>query len=161
MTQGDIPAVLAIQAAAYGQAYLEPEAVLRARLAGAPGTAWLADDGAGPCAYLVGYRSRLGRVTPLGGVFADLAGADCLYLHDLAVAPRAGGAGVAGSLVEHAHAHALAVGLGRSALVSVQGSLGFWQRRGYRVVLSSTEPAAPANLLSYPGPAYYMQRDLP
>lgn len=160
MNEGDIPALLAIQATAYGRAYLETEAVVRARLAGAPATAWLAEDADGPCAYLVGYRSRIGEITPLHGRFADLAAGDCLYLHDLAVAPRSVGCGVGRMLVEHAHRQAAAAGLVRSALVSVQDSRRFWEHRGYRVRATSEDAAPPGNLLSYPRPAYYMVADL-
>ncbi|NTV97330.1 MAG: GNAT family N-acetyltransferase [Thiobacillus sp.] len=161
MTAGDIAAVLAIQDAAYGSAFIEPETVIRCRLAGAPDTAWLAEDGTGPCAYLVGYRSCLGKVTPLGGLFADLPEGDCLYLHDLAVAPRTAGGGLGKLLVEHALDYAVSAGLVRSALVAVQDSRPFWERRGYRVLASSEDAMPPANLTTYPSPAYYMQRDLP
>src|SRR4051812_37696776 len=111
MTQEDIPAVLALQAACYGSGMNGSEGVFRSRLAVAPDSAWLARDAQGLLAYLVTYRSRLGRLTLLGDDFAPAAMPDCLYLHDLAVSRRAQGKGLARQLVEHSWAMAQAEGL--------------------------------------------------
>ncbi|MCH2242872.1 MAG: hypothetical protein MK041_13315, partial [Aquabacterium sp.] len=93
-TPADVQAVMALQALAYGPALLEPATVMARRLASAAGRCWLAEDADGPCAYLLTHRTRLGHVTPLGGDFDAVAGADSLHLHDLAVAPRAAGRGL-------------------------------------------------------------------
>lgn len=94
MLAADIGAVLTIQADAYVGEVLEEEAVISARLDTAPDTAWVAQDKQGVQAYLVTYPSRLGLLTALGENFQCAADPDCLYLHDLAVAPAANGAGV-------------------------------------------------------------------
>ena len=89
MHDQDIPAILDIQTEAYASDLLESEAIIRARRASAPRHAWVAEDDQGVCAYLFAYHSRVGKVTPLDGEFRTPAQPDCLYLHDLAVAPRA------------------------------------------------------------------------
>jgi predicted N-acetyltransferase YhbS len=153
MAEADLAAVLDVQAACYPPALQEAADVVRARLRASPDTVLVARDARGVCAYLFAYPSRLGRVTPLGGAFALPAAPDTLYLHDLAVAPRAAGQGVARRLV--ADLLARAGGLRHSALVSVQDTRPFWASLGYA-------PAAgdAATLATYPPDAVYMTKRL-
>ncbi len=106
LAPADLPGLMAVQRACYGDGFIEDEAVFARRLASAahcslalvraqepqpqPG-----QEGAAPeqvAAYLAAYRSRLGRVTPLQGGFHGAPGADALYLHDMAVSPAWAGA---------------------------------------------------------------------
>ena len=159
MGEHDIPAVLAIQAESYPSELLESAAVIRQRLQAFPDLAWVAEDALGVCAYLFGYRSRAGKVTPLDGSFAEPQDADCLYLHDLAVSGRAAGRGIGPALVQRNLEHGRASRLKYSALVSVQDSQDFWRRQGY-----AEHPALDAqqrrNLESYGVPALYMVKPL-
>lgn len=156
-TPADVPAVMALQALAYGPALLEPAQVMADRLASAAGRCWLVEDAEGPCAYLLTHRTQLGHVTPLGGGFALVDGCDSLHLHDLAVAPRAAGRGLGGRLVERALHCAADEGLAWSSLVAVQGSQGFWQARGYSAGSTVLTAHEAAHLASY-GAAVYMTR---
>lgn len=165
MRPDDLAAVLAVQAATYPPALNESAAVFGQRLAAAPDCAWVAEvlpsDGKQPtiCAYLFGYRSQLGKLTPLGGDFQPLATGDCLYLHDLAISPAAVGSGYGKKLVHTAWRAAEQAGLRHSALVALGEAIGYWSRLGY-------QPAAPRNasqqahLQSYPGGAAYMVKML-
>src|SRR5690606_2606250 len=157
MQASDIPAVMSIQEQVYAPQLHEEEAVIRARLAACPQQAWVAEDAEGVCAYLFAYPSRLGQVTPLDGDFQPLAEADCLYLHDLAVASRAAGRGIGPALVRHKLQRAGAAKLRYSALVSVQDSQGFWSRLGFEPEEKLSAPQA-SNLASYRIPAVYMVR---
>ncbi|MGB6054876.1 MAG: GNAT family N-acetyltransferase [Burkholderiaceae bacterium] len=159
MRQDDVAGILLIQAACYPPSMQEDEATIRARLAAAPDSAWVASDGDGICAYLAAYRSQLGKVTPLAGRFEPAPAADCLYLHDLAVAPRAGGRGLGPQLAATAWQAARGEGLGYSALVSVQESQPFWRRLGY-AVHDALEPLQRQRLSSYDAPAWYMVKRL-
>ncbi len=157
MGPGDLGAVLAVQAACYPPSMQEPAAVVLARMRSAPDSCVVAVDGQGICAYLFAYPSRIGAVTPLDAPFAPAPDADTLYLHDLAVAPRAHGRGLARRLVAQVLEHGRARGLAASSLVSVQDTAAFWSALGYR----ETEPACPearAALSGYPGGARYMVR---
>ena len=98
------------------------------------------------------YPGRLGEVTPRGADFAPAPDADTLYLHDLSIAPRAHGRGLARRLVGHLLARARGQGVVWSALVSVQDSTAFRTAPGYRPGEASG-PAARAALASYPGEA--------
>jgi predicted N-acetyltransferase YhbS len=155
----DIPAVMSIQEESYSAEVLESEAVICNRLAACPQLAWVAEDDQGVCAYLFAYHSRVGKVTPLDGEFQEHTEADCLYLHDLAVARRASGRGIGPALVQRNLAQARTQQLRYSALVSVQESEAFWSRLGYA---AHTELEAPqvSNLDSYQIPAVYMVRAL-
>jgi len=155
MQHGDLDAVMAVQAACYPAPMQEARAVLEARLHAAATTCIVGCDDAGLCAYLFAYPSRLGAVTDLGAQFAPAAHPDTLYLHDLSVATRALGRGLARALVERSLANGRAAGWRHAALVSVQDSARFWAGLGFR-------PATPAGagLASYPVGALYMARPL-
>jgi len=159
MRAADIPAILAIQAEAYTDLLLESAEVIGQRLEASPELAWVAVDDEGLCAYLFGYRSRAGRVTPLDGTFSEPADPDCLYLHDLAVARRAAGHGIGPVLVRHLLEQGRAQRLRYSALVSVQASETFWSRLGYTPA-SDLDARQHAHLASYGVPAQYMVQRL-
>mgnify|MGYP002041433844 FL=1 len=159
MRPEDLQAVLAIQLACYGAGFVEDGALIVRRLAAAPRTGWVVEHAGRVAAYLAAYPSRVGKLTALHGDFEVLpeAQADALYLHDLAVDPAASSHGLGPALVRHALAFADTAGWRRSALVSVQSSLGFWERHGY-AVHALADAAQQARLASYPAPAHYMVR---
>lgn len=159
MSQADIPAVLAVQHECYELLTLEDEATIRARLDTSPDSAWVAEDDDGVCAYLVSYRSTLGKVTPLGGHFDVPPEPDCLYLHDLAITDRSKGSGMGSALVRFALEQAREEGLSYSSLVSVQGSSEFWKRLGY-AAFTELDTTQQANLQSYVGLSWYMVKQL-
>lgn len=157
MTSAHLDAVMQIQLQRYPADMQEDRERIAARLQGSPAQCWVAEDRDGTCGYLFAYLSRRGRVTPLNGDFQPHAEPDCLYLHDLAVAPRAAGRRVAQQLVAHGLQHAALKALPCSALVSVQHSSGFWERLGYRCAATADAQQA-EHLASYPGQAHYMER---
>ncbi len=152
----DVPQLLDLQAACYGGDLLESAAVYARRL-NSPAQCGLAmrDEQGALRAYLAAYWSVRGAVTPLHGDYALHAHADTLYLHDLAVHPSHAGQGLAQALLSEAWAQAEARGVHHAALVSVQGTAGFWQRQGFAPA-SATEA-----LDSYGAGAVYMVRELP
>lgn len=159
MLAADLDALLAVQAACYPPSMREAAGVLQGRMRTAAASCVVAEDGEGVCGYLFAYPSRLGKLTPLGADFAPTPDADTLYLHDLAVAPRAHGLGLGRSLGTRLLAQARAQGLSWSALVSVQDTAAFWAALGY-AALDTACPTARAALASYPGAARYMVRAL-
>ena len=103
----------------------------------------------------------LGKVTPLHGDFEPPVGTapDTLYLHDMAVLPHLAGQGLPQRLLQPLWEQAAARGLRQSALVSVQGSEGYWQRHGY-VAQPLHQPEQQQRLASYGEGAVYMARAL-
>ncbi|MGF6272506.1 GNAT superfamily N-acetyltransferase [Massilia sp. UYP11] len=155
----DLDAVLRVQAACYPPAMQEAAAVVKARLDAAAATCLAACDAGGVCGYLFAYPSRLGRVTALGAPFEIAPDADTLYLHDLAVDPRAHGRGLARALVAHLLGRGRRLdssrGLTHAALVSVQDSTRFWSGLGFK-----ERSTGDAGLLTYPAGAVHMARPL-
>ena len=155
LTGVDVAALLQVQAACDGDALLEGAAVYARRLA-SPAHCGLGLHAEGRLlAYLAAYWSVRGAVTPLHGDFAPHADADTLYLHDLAVRPDHAGQGLGQRLLGAAWRQARALGVRQAALVSVQGTRGFWQRQGF-----SPAAAQPPALASYGADALYMTRTL-
>lgn len=157
MLADDLPAILAVQRQCYLPEMNEDGPTWCGRLAAAPGFAWVGERDGNVCAYLATYPSQQGKITPLGGDFIVAAAADCLYFHDLAVAPAAAGSGLGAQLVGHALAAARQQGLAQAALVCVQQAFAFWQRHGF-VEQTALTAASQAALATYPGPARYMLR---
>lgn len=159
MGRADLPAVMAIQRACYGEAFMESAELFERRLAAAPHTGWVMSDALSQVgAYLSAYPSQLHALTALHGDFAPAgARADTLYLHDLAVHPQAHGQGLGPRLVQHALAQGADCGWPHAALVSVQGSQPFWQRLGF--VVTALKDAPQQELLrGYATDAVYMVR---
>ena len=133
MALPDLDAVLDIQRACYGESFLEGADVITRRITSRVGLSCVAEREGRVCAYLAAYRTQPGKLTPLHGDFEatseQSSWPDTLYLHDMAVLPDCAGRGLAGQLL--AALHAQSTGLRHSALVSVQGSQAYWQRRGY------------------------------
>lgn len=155
----DLPALMALQAQAYGAAYVEPAAVMAQRLAITPQTVWGLFDAPGAMwAYLLAYRSEPGTVAPLHQAFDPATRPTALYLHDLAVHPQAKGQGLGPRLVAAALALVRAEGLGGLGLVAVQGSQPFWQRQGFQVVRPDVD--SQAALAGYGDEAAYLWRAL-
>jgi GNAT superfamily N-acetyltransferase len=154
MQDADLHAVLAVQAACYPPPMQEPGAVVLGRLRAAPATTLVALDDAGVCAYGFAYPSRLGRITALHDGFAPAPDADTLYIHDLAVHPRANGRGFGRRLAAALFEHARGQGLRHGALVAVLDARPFWEGLGFAPAVAEEGGI----LASYPGQALYMRR---
>ena len=156
----DLPGLLQVQLACYGAGFVESAEVFARRLASPANCSLVLERAGQVCAYLAAYRSVRGKVTPLHGDFEGPPGApDTLYLHDMAVLPACAGQGLAQTLLAPLWAQGAAWGLRYTALVSVQGSQGYWEHHGYAV-----QPLADAQqrerLASYGEGAVYMVRTL-
>ncbi|EON11320.1 hypothetical protein C266_22198 [Pandoraea sp. SD6-2] len=164
MLPGDISQVLTVQAQAYRDPMHESEATLASRLTLSASTCWVAvdaDSAPAPVAgYLFTHPWRIAAPPPLDTVLDALPDApDCWYVHDMALAPRTRGAGVASQLYAVALASAQSLGLRASALVAVQQSQGFWARFGYAAA-ADVSPLIAAKLAGYGDGAVFMTRNL-
>lgn len=129
---GDLDAVLAIQRAAYGDAYQESAVVLGRKRDLAPGACWLAELDGRAVGYVFAHPWGELEPPPLH-VELRPPGADAAYgfLHDLAVSPAARGAGVAGALFGRVCEWSLQAGHRRMMLVALHDAIGFWRRQGF------------------------------
>ena len=159
LTVDDLPGLLAVQHACYGEGFIEGAEVFARRLANPAQCSLVLKDGGRVCAYLAAYDSVLGKVTPLHGDFEAVQQPDTLYLHDMAVLPPLAGRGLARALLDPLWRQAQARGLRQSALVSVQDSQSFWERHGY-AAQPLHDAAQRQRLAAYGVGAVYMVRGL-
>lgn len=132
MRPEDLAAVAALEAACHAPLPPEGEAVFAERLALFPEGCLAMEDATGLVGYVVAHPWRsadppaLGRT--LGAIPLD---ADCLHLHDIALAPRARGRGLVAGALDRLRRAAEARGLHRLTLVAVHGTAQLWQRHGF------------------------------
>jgi GNAT superfamily N-acetyltransferase len=131
MNLSDLVAIELLQAEAYGDYFRESADVIAQRFYTSPDTAWVAERDDVVCAYLVGYLSRVGKISPLNAPFTPDVESNCLYLHDLALLKSAQGFGLAKQLIHIATQYALHHVVTALALLSVQHSKTFWQSIGF------------------------------
>lgn len=160
MRSSDIHAVLEIQSDCYTGGIPESAASLLAKLAASPSTCFVADHNGRSVGYLISLPWLFASPPRLNAESCRLPeDPDCLYLHDLAVAPVARGSGVGEALVEAFLGMLAALGFERAALVAVQNAGGYWRRQGFRPVQPSSTLAA--KLASYGEGVEYMTRVVP
>ncbi|MBP2227416.1 GNAT superfamily N-acetyltransferase [Azospirillum agricola] len=152
----DLDAVLAIADVVHPD-YPEERAVFAERLALFPDGCRLAEGSDGRAlGYGVMHPGLLGVPPPLDAPLGELpAGADCLYLHDIALLPRTRGLGLGASVLEEAHSLAARRGYGWLALTSTPGARSYWDRVGF-VPYADASPALAAKLASYGEGMAYM-----
>lgn len=135
MAESDIPAVLAIQVVCYTALTPESDASLHAKLSASQSTCFIASIGGDVVGYLISLPWEFSNPPALNAQTCRLPDSpDCLYLHDLAVAPEARRFGTGRALVDAFLAQLQASGLGRASLVAVQDSAPYWERYGFRPV---------------------------
>ncbi|OJX34429.1 MAG: GNAT family N-acetyltransferase [Burkholderiales bacterium 68-12] len=159
LAEEHLPALQQVQRACYGEGYIESTEVFARRLACTAQCSLVLELDGRVAGYLAACDVVQGWVAPLHGDFEALTPPDTLYLHDLAVLPELSGHGLAQRLLQTLWQGAQARGLQRSALVSVQGTQGFWQRQGY-LAWTLQDPVQRERLVTYGRDAVYMQRRL-
>jgi ribosomal protein S18 acetylase RimI-like enzyme len=154
----DVAAVLEIQAQCYDDAKLESAQSFIVKLQAAPASCFLALFGEQVAGYLFAMPADADEPPPLhGSTYEVPAGANSLYLHDLAVHPDARGAGVADALIARYFQARAELGLRFACLTAVNGSSGFWARHGFALV--PPDSALVARLASYGEGACYMRQE--
>ena len=136
----DLPAVLAIQHAAYGAGYQESATVLGRKLEFAPGACWLAHMDEVAVGYVFAHPWSDAGAPPLHASLVLPAAADRGFVHDLAVLPAARGLGVAATLFTCVRAWSAAAGHRGMRLVALADAVPFWRRQGFQA-LPATLPA--------------------
>jgi len=157
MAAADLSAVLEIQAVCYTELTPESKESLHAKLRASPSTCFIASLAGDTVGYLFALPWESSNPPILNAETCRLPSSpDCLYLHDLAVTPRARRFGAGRALVEAFLTRLSASGLGRASLIAVQSSAPYWERYGFRAV----SPSAPlkARLATYGEGVEYMER---
>lgn len=157
MQLADLPAVMAIQSICYTDIVPESENSMRAKLLASPSTCFVATIDNAVAGYLISLPSEFANPPALHAESCTLpASPDCLYLHDLAIAPQARNAGTAPALVNTFMQQLLLLKLHRASLIAIQGSATYWQRYGFAKV--SAWPKLEEKLSSYGENISYMEK---
>ncbi|MER6214320.1 GNAT family N-acetyltransferase [Streptomyces sp. NPDC001674] len=132
----DLDAVAALEEEAHAPHGLaEGPAALLARSAASPSTCFVVEGGGHPgghpAAYLLALPYPFGQSPHLGRTERYVHHSRNLHLHDLVVAARFRGRGLARALLQRLEESARAKGCERISLVAVAGSETFWTARGY------------------------------
>lgn len=159
MRQNDLAQMLAIQAVCYTEIVPETRTSLLAKLAASPTTCFVALLNGQIVGYLLSVPWEFSNPPALNAQNCQLPDApDCLYLHDLAIAPAGRGAGVGQRLVDAFMQTLYASGLCRACLIAIQGSASYWKRFGFEPV-AMMQPLAD-RLETYGQGAQYLCLDL-
>lgn len=149
--------VLRIQDDCYTE--IEPESLesLQAKILASPKTCVLAESIEGALGYLIAVPIVYPHLPALNApTFELLAGADTLYIHDLAVASAGRGNGVAQMLIRDAIEAGKRIGLSKACLVAIQNSQKFWAQFRFETIAEPPDALIP-KLASYGAGAQLMQ----
>lgn len=153
----DAPAIFDVQCIAHAL-HPEAEAVLAGRIALNPAGCFVLRAGTEIAGYVLSHPWQRYAPPPLDTVLGGIPGdGDVWYLHDLALLPAARGSGAASRIIPHLADIARGEGFRVMALVSVNGSQGFWRRQGFCARAGET---LAAKLVTYGHDAAYMELDL-
>lgn len=151
----DLPAIMAIQASCYTEIVPESEQSMGAKLRASPATCFVALLENTVVGYLISLPWEFANPPSLDAPTCELpAKPDCLYLHDLAIAPQARSAGGAPALVQAFLAQLAVLELERASLIAIQGSAPYWQRYGFQPATIS--PSLRMRIASYGNNVEYM-----
>ncbi|MFJ4190915.1 GNAT family N-acetyltransferase [Kitasatospora sp. NPDC089509] len=158
LREEDWPQVIAAEERAYAASGLsEGGAALRSRHRASPSTCFVLEDADGFAGYLLALPYPLFRCPDLSASEEGAVGGreqGNLHAHDLVIAERARGRGLAPRLMRHLEEAGRAAGHRSLSLVAVRGSQVVWSRLGYR---ARPEIGLPA---SYGAEAVYMAKSL-
>jgi ribosomal protein S18 acetylase RimI-like enzyme len=157
MTSTDLPGIERIASRVHAD-HPEDIGVFAERLKLYPAGCLALEGREGTIGYVVSHPWLLAQPPALNSYLRKLsARPDTFYIHDMALMPTARGSGAGRTGVELLVERARQEGLRGLSLIAVGGSLGFWQRQGFRVV---DDAGIRSKLLSYGTAAHFMVRRL-
>ena len=155
LTEGDLPALTAIQSSVFEPLFRETQDVLGSRLTVAPTCCWGAFTDGELVAYILSHPWPAASPPPIGRALPPPPPGDNWFIHDLAITPQARGLRLGHALVRSAADAALKLGLVRGDLIAVQGAWSFWEKLGYTPAEDLSEELK-AKVAGYGPDARYM-----
>jgi ribosomal protein S18 acetylase RimI-like enzyme len=134
--QRNIDDVLRLQKTAYAADFLEDADSFLAKIVASPSTSFGAWRGDAMVGYLIALPLMIDEGLDLNTSnvpTVPISEARVMYIHDLAVQPEARSLGVADHLLQRLEDEVRGSVISQWHLVSVQGSQGFWEKRGFEV----------------------------
>lgn len=159
LAQADLAEAVQLQRDVYPAFLIEDEAAFLSRSA-LPDACCLAARLDGRLAgYLLAHGWPAEAPPPVGARLAPAGPAEVLFIHDLAVSPRARGRKVGQALIARALGWAAEAGLRRAELIAVEGAADYWARLGFTE--TQTSPELAAKVAAYGSRARWMTREIP
>ena len=159
LTESDLSAAIAVQAAVYPTPLLEESEALASRLHLPKSYCLAAVCDGRLTAYLLAHGWPRQSPPPLDSELRPERQTEVLYIHDLAVAPLGRGLRLRQRLLQRAFELAVRDKLSDAELIAVEGAAPYWRRLGF------IEPEVPGGLRSkvaaYEKSARWMARALP
>lgn len=152
----DLAHALAIQSQVYPAFLVESAASFSSRLDATMPYCFSATVEGQLVGYILAHGWHHHAPPPLGTPLDEIASADILFIHDLAVGTSGRGLGVGRRLVDRAFDLAVSDGLRSAELIAVGGAAGFWQAMGFTAFDATPEIAA--KLAGYGRGATWMGR---
>lgn len=155
--RGDIEAIDRIQCTVHRDHAEAPEVLLE-RLELCPEGCFVLEQDETICGYVLSHPWIRRSPPPIDTLLGSIPDAsDIWYLHDLALLLETRGSGAGSGIAALLARQAKHAGYETAALISINGSQGFWQRQGFS---AHREAALAHELATYGGQAVYMEKDL-
>lgn len=155
----DLDNILTIQDLCYFEIEPESSESMASKIIASPDTCFVAKDKQEVWGYLLSIPALLGNPPQLDSKVQSVVDApDCLYLHDLAIHPKARGKGIGQLLIHQFIKTARYQGFRFTSLISIQNSVAFWKKYGFQPV--EPDVNLKQKLLSYGENATYMEGSL-
>lgn len=160
----DLGEALAIEEEVYPPFLVEDEQVFMSRMALKASFCLAARREGALAGYLLAHGWRREAPPAIGTAVTDAGVGDgeageILFIHDLAVSPRARGLKIGEKLIAEAFARAAQKGLRTAELIAVEGAAPYWRGQGFAEAAPS--PALREKLASYGPDARWMTRSIP
>ena len=128
----------------------------------APGFCFVASENEKVVAYLLAHPWQIRVQPPINRHYTNTGiVTNTIFIHDLALHPAIRGKGVGRVLVQQLFEVAAANGYQHFSLISVQGTVGFWAKYGFKIVTDLPENYFNNLEIHYPGGGYfYMEKEI-
>jgi predicted N-acetyltransferase YhbS len=148
-----------IQAESYPLEVLETLEALQSHWLVSSETCLVAETDGDVIGYLLAHPWPERTIPPLNKVYCELpTNSQSLFIHDLALSPKARNSGVADTLVRSVLQVGRQMQLASASLIAVQGSEAFWSRYGFKACHTLPVEIVAAIRRFYPSPDFrYME----
>lgn len=161
LTPNDVDSILEIQSFCYQNVILESREVLLKKILLYPAGCYLYECYSANIGYILSHPWRIAYPPVINQCIENIPNnADCYYIHDLAVLPKARSHGIASRLLQQTVNIAKESGFSKIALVSVENSAQFWESKGFIEVSLNDSPQLTDILKKYQTSAKYMFRTI-
>ncbi|MDR1089495.1 MAG: GNAT family N-acetyltransferase [Prevotella sp.] len=157
LLEAHIPEMMDIQKICFQEAYCESVFVYDTLVKVFPDGAWGAFYRDRMIGYIFFHPYKNQMVKPLDSGLVLTGDEDCMYLHEIAILPQYRAQGITGRLIDVFDKVSGQYRLNDQSLVSVQGSMEFWKKKGFELVRRISEGGYEEGILMSKEIYYFQQ----